>query len=260
MGAVMNRSSAESAVAFIGAGSVCTDWAQLEPAEVWLIGVPDDHIASVSGRLLGTGRVRETDVVVHLSGALAAQVMHVDGQGNARLASLHPLKSIPDADRAWQSFAGTWCGIEGDPAAIEVLDSAVRAIGGKPFRLSADAKMLYHAANAMLSNLLIALLASGVDCHERAGIQSSDALEMVAPLMRETLENGLSMGPESALTGPLVRGDVSIVRAHLGVLDEQAASIYRALARKALALAEQRGQLEPAVLEQLGQLLAERTL
>ena len=53
---------------------------------------------------------------------------------------------------------------------------------------------------------------------------------MLAPLLRTTLANLLERGPAQALTGPVARGDVGTVRAHLRLLDGQAprlAAAYR---------------------------------
>jgi predicted short-subunit dehydrogenase-like oxidoreductase (DUF2520 family) len=42
-----------------------------------------------------------------------------------------------------------------------------------------------------------------------------EGLRVLAPLVRTTTANLLTLGPERALTGPVARGDVSTVRAHL---------------------------------------------
>ena len=95
----------------------------------------------------------------------------------------------------------------------------------------------------MLCNYLLALLDAGLLCYDQAGIDPGLALEMVAPLMRETLENGLSAGPDKAMTGPLIRGDLDTVRVHLEQLPDAAADIYRALGRHVLRMAESSDRL-----------------
>ena len=62
---------------------------------------------------------------------------------------------------------------------------------------------------------------------------------MLAPLVKTTVGNLDTRGPAGALTGPVARGDVATVRAHLRLLDREAprvASAYRALSLEALAL------------------------
>ena len=62
--------------------------------------------------------------------------------------------------------------------------------------------------------------------------------------MRTTLDNLLAGGdPAHALTGPVARGDVGTVRAHLRLLDRESprlARTYRALSLEALTLAAPR--------------------
>jgi len=48
-----------------------------------------------------------------------------------------------------------------------------------------------------------------VQSYGRAGITPDVALQMMAPLVRETVENVFRMGPEAALTGPVARGDMA---------------------------------------------------
>jgi predicted short-subunit dehydrogenase-like oxidoreductase (DUF2520 family) len=62
------------------------------------------------------------------------------------------------------------------------------------------------------------------------GIDDADLL--LRPLLEAALENALQRG-DRALTGPIARGDVGTVAAHLQALDGQPADVrhaYRALA------------------------------
>jgi predicted short-subunit dehydrogenase-like oxidoreductase (DUF2520 family) len=49
------------------------------------------------------------------------------------------------------------------------------------------------------------------------------------------------VGTASALTGPLRRGDVQTIRAHLAALGPEDRQLYRAVGRAALALAREAG-------------------
>ena len=71
-----------------------------------------------------------------------------------------------------------------------------------------------------------------------------DGLDHLAPLLNTTLKNLLGSGdPARALTGPVARGDVGTVRAHLRLLDRESprlARTYRSLSLEALTLAAPR--------------------
>jgi predicted short-subunit dehydrogenase-like oxidoreductase (DUF2520 family) len=56
------------------------------------------------------------------------------------------------------------------------------------------------------------------------------------PIIRQTIANYEALGPAGAFSGPIVRGDVEIVRKHLEVSGKvpEAGDVYLALARAAL--------------------------
>jgi predicted short-subunit dehydrogenase-like oxidoreductase (DUF2520 family) len=61
----------------------------------------------------------------------------------------------------------------------------------------------------------------------------------------------------TALTGPLRRGDVRTIRAHLAVLSGADARLYRVLGLEALRLARQAG-LPPELADRMAEALRER--
>jgi predicted short-subunit dehydrogenase-like oxidoreductase (DUF2520 family) len=86
------------------------------------------------------------------------------------------------------------------------------------------------------SNHVVALLGQ-VERMARAAEVPFDAF---APLVLASVENAFSLRPERALTGPVARGDLATVRAHLETLDPGERDAYRALAREAARLAGRR--------------------
>ncbi|RBH50898.1 DUF2520 domain-containing protein, partial [Pseudomonas sp. MWU13-2860] len=75
--------------------------------------------------------------------------------------------------------------------------------------------------------------------------QGGVPVELLTPLlsglMRQTLENALALGPQAALTGPIVRGDASTVALHLQAMDDAGLrAAYQALGRQTAALAGER--------------------
>jgi predicted short-subunit dehydrogenase-like oxidoreductase (DUF2520 family) len=242
---VLNRSmaSARSAAEFMGQGEATDSWSELRAADAWMIGSNDRSIKTLAEQLAQAKLVAGGQLVFHLSGALCADELAALGRQGAVLASLHPLKSFPDPLIDYQSFAGTYCALEGDERVCQRLERALQGIAARPFKLDAQQKLAYHAANTILSNYLLALLDVGLGCYREAGIEHEQAMEMVAPLMQQTLANGMALGPERALTGPLARGDKEIVRQHLSQLPDFAQEIYRSLGLHALQMAHQSGRL-----------------
>jgi predicted short-subunit dehydrogenase-like oxidoreductase (DUF2520 family) len=243
---LVNRSpeSAAGASKFIGAGRPISRLAEMRPADLYLIACADDGIAACAADLAATGLVREGAIVFHLSGALPSSVLAPLAAAGAALASVHPVKSFADPLDSVASFAGTWCGIEGDPAAVTCLSAAFCAIGGKIFSVDPRFKTLYHVGSVLVCNYLTALVETGVRAYQKGGLPPQTALEVMEPLVRGTLDNIFRVGTVQALTGPIARGDCATVTKQLAALDEwdsETALIYRALGRVAIDLSGRRG-------------------
>jgi predicted short-subunit dehydrogenase-like oxidoreductase (DUF2520 family) len=246
IGDILTRSldSAQSAAGFIGAGRPLSGIDEMRPADLHILAAADDGIADCASRLAASGLVGPGTVVCHLSGALPSSVLAPLAELGALTASVHPVKSFAIPLDSVQSFTGTWCGIEGDPAAVACLSAAFCTIGGKIFPVDARFKTIYHAGSVLVCNYLTALVESGVRAYCKGGLSEEIALEVMEPLVRGTLDNIFRTGTVQSLTGPLSRGDVAVVSRQLDALDAwdgDVALIYRALGRVALDLSAQRG-------------------
>jgi predicted short-subunit dehydrogenase-like oxidoreductase (DUF2520 family) len=182
-------------------------------AELVLLCVPDRAIAEVAAG------IQPGSWVAHVSGAtpLAALDPH------ARRFSLHPLQTFT-LDRGPEQIDGAWAAVTAETdEARRLARELATTLGLKPFDLDDDARLLYHAGAAIASNYLVTLYRSASRLFEDAGAPA----EALVPLMTRTIENGFQ------LTGPIARGDWSVVEAHIDALHEARPEIepmYRALA------------------------------
>jgi len=78
----------------------------------------------------------------------------------------------------------------------------------------------------------------------------------VHSLMEAAISNTADKDPESALTGPVIRGDAETVRSHLQALryNPEARALYRRLSFAALEIANRRGT-DPEKLAEIQRLL-----
>lgn len=241
IGDVMARSAqrAQEAVAFIGAGRPVHDAGALRAAQAWMLAVPDDQIAPVCAQLDALGLLAGA-VVFHCSGAKTSGELPARG---ASVASVHPVRSFADPATVAASFAGTFCGIEGDERALALLAPAFEAAGARLVPIDAHAKTVYHAASVFASNYLVTVLDAALRAYQAAGIAPEVARELARPLASETLANVLRMGPEQALSGPIARGDMATVARQQQAVsgwDAPTGELYRALAEATVALARRR--------------------
>jgi predicted short-subunit dehydrogenase-like oxidoreductase (DUF2520 family) len=239
---VANRSaaSAESAVAFIGAGHAVEPGAGLRAADVWMIGAADDQIAACCERIAATGLLHAATVVFHCSGALSSAELNAAAQCGAATASVHPVASFAEPQQMLTRFDGTYCCIEGSAHAQKVLNDAFTGVGARMLYIDAASKIVYHAGAVFASNYLVTLLDVALQVFVDSGLPRAAALELMRPLVQGSVDNVFSMGAASALTGPVARGDMALVQqqhAALAALDPALAGLYRELALAAAKLA-----------------------
>lgn len=191
-----------------------------------LLCVPDDEIAAVVSRIADSGSVPA--VIGHTSGATGLEALvAVDCPGGAF--SLHPLQTVPDPATdlvgAPAAIAGTGQG------AIAVARELTERLGMVPFEVEEEARALYHAAASIASNFLVTLEQEAAELMARSGVE--EPREILAPLVRRSLENWVERGPE-ALTGPVARGDSETVERHRAAIAERAPDLlelYEVMAR-----------------------------
>jgi predicted short-subunit dehydrogenase-like oxidoreductase (DUF2520 family) len=253
IGDVLDRTPAlaADAVAFIGSGRAIGALAEMRRAAVWMLTPPDDQIDACGQALAASGRLEAGNVVFHCSGATPSRELKAVLPANVATASIHPLRTFADPALAAQTFNGTYCAAEGDAAALAVLTPAFETAGARLSRIDPASKTIYHAASVIVCNYLTALMEAGLRSYEKAGLQREEALRMMEPLVRETVDNVFRLGTVDALTGPIARGDhVTVKRqeAALAAWNGNVADLYRDLGRIAVELAQAQGQADPAAL------------
>jgi predicted short-subunit dehydrogenase-like oxidoreductase (DUF2520 family) len=257
---ILNRSagSGQRAADFVGAGRGVAGFHDLVPSDVVMIAASDEAIESCCVGLCETGTLGPGTIVFHCSGSLPSSILSSAKRSGADIASLHPVKSFADPTRSVETFRGTFCALEGDASACRVLGDALTRCGAQTFRVRPDAKPVYHAATVFVCNYLVALMEAGLKCFEQAGLPRETALQVVEPIIRGTLENVLTMGPARALTGPIARGEPSVVQRQVRALsewDERIAQAYRIFGELALELSETQGTADLESLERIREML-----
>ncbi len=132
----------------------------------------------------------------------------------------------------------------GDAPALAWAGRIARAANGRILRIPAERRPLYHAAAVMASNYITALLSAAQTLLIAAEVDAQEALQALGPLAWTSLDNALRQGPTAALTGPIERGDVATMAAHLAALKDFPGPIpglYRAAGLQTLELARGKG-------------------
>ncbi|MBZ5540135.1 MAG: DUF2520 domain-containing protein [Acidobacteriia bacterium] len=256
IGAVVTRSagSARRAVRFIGAGQAYGRLTrQLLGAQLILIAVPDRALADVAGELARIGGEElRGKVVLHTSGALDARVLGAVRACGAAVGSMHPLQTFSGV--GVPPLEGKVFAIEGDAAALRVARQIIRALKGVPVRIPGEKKPLYHAACALAAGHVLAVMEAATQMLLATGMKRREALRALLPLTRQMLENFERLGPATAWTGPLSRGDYGVVAAHAAALREfppAYGAAHEALARLGAAVLARRPEEARAALDRI---------
>ena len=123
------------------------------------------------------------------------------------------------------------------PEALELVEAVVVDLGGRSFTVADADRAAYHAAAAIASNHLVALLGQV----ERVAALAGVPLEAYLDLVRATLDNVAELGPAAALTGPVARGDWATVDRHRRALPPDELMAYDALVASARRLVDDVG-------------------
>ncbi|KAF3999115.1 Rossmann-like and DUF2520 domain-containing protein [Glaciimonas immobilis] len=242
---VLNRShdSARAACAFMGAGNAIANYAALRNADIYLLAVSDDQIIACCTALAATGKLSARSIVFHCSGALSSLALSSASAQGASVASIHPIRSFADPQAVAGDFAGTYCGSEGDAAALAMLIPAFDTIGAHCVTIARENKTVYHAAAVFASNYLVTLIDVARQAYMEAGLPAEIALRLIEPLLSESAANAFRLGPATALTGPIARGDMETVKRQYDAVQSwnpDVATLYHAFEGLTLKLAQQK--------------------
>ncbi|MEC5191194.1 MULTISPECIES: Rossmann-like and DUF2520 domain-containing protein [unclassified Arthrobacter] len=231
----------------------------VERAELVLLAVPDDALGPLVEGLAKLGAWQPGQLVAHTSGRFGVGILHPVRAAGAIPLALHPAMTFTGMSLDLTRLLDCTFGVTADAAMLPIAQALVVEMGAEPVAIAEADRTLYHAALAHGSNHLVTLVAQASQLLREVGVESPE--RMLGPLLRATLENALASG-ESALTGPVARGDVGTLAAHAESLREHDAGsggdileAYLAMARATARRAGRRGLLKREQLDGVNQAL-----
>jgi predicted short-subunit dehydrogenase-like oxidoreductase (DUF2520 family) len=181
--------------------------------DVLLLTVPDDMLGNVVSMLAASGAIREGQYVAHTSGRHGLAVLEPARALGAHVLALHPAMTFTGTEVDLPRLSGCSFGVTAvDPDAVVMARRFVEDLEGSLVWVPEEKRALYHAGLAHGANHLVTLVTQAMELVRESG--AVDPAATLRPLLTAALENALTMG-DDALTGPIVRGDVETVRAHL---------------------------------------------
>ncbi|MCW2857070.1 MAG: hypothetical protein JWR52_2685 [Marmoricola sp.] len=213
--------------------------------DLLLLTVPDDMLENVVTTMVGAGAIREGQYVCHTSGRHGLAVLDIAASVGARPIAMHPAMTFTGTAVDLERLRGCVFGTTVGPEDRGVAEGLIADLGGVAMWVAEDKRALYHAGLAHGANHLVTLVAQAMELLAASG--ADDPAATLRPLLSAALDNALVAG-DAALTGPIVRGDVNTVRAHLAAIGETAPATipsYVAMAKATADRAVLDGRLMP---------------
>jgi predicted short-subunit dehydrogenase-like oxidoreductase (DUF2520 family) len=200
----------------LDSSKITNDWNALAEADLYIIAVSDDAIASVSAQLPFENRL-----VVHTSGS--APLTSLDDKN--RKGVFYPLQTFTKG-KAVDFKIIPFCletQFEND---YMLLEKVAQSISNSVFTIDSHQRKALHVAAVFVNNFTNYLYQLGNDiCQE-----NHVPFDILKPLILETAEKLLTLSPKDAQTGPAKRNDVSTIAAHESFLsNENQSTIYKIL-------------------------------
>jgi predicted short-subunit dehydrogenase-like oxidoreductase (DUF2520 family) len=198
--------------------------------------------------------------VVHCSGADSTQTLEPARKAGAGVGVIHPLQTFASGGEAVENIPGSTFALEADEPLLSLLKQIATDLEGHWIVLSAEEKVVYHAAAVIACNYLVTLVKLATDLWQTFDVPTEQAVQALLPLVRGTIHNIETVGIPRCLTGPIARGDSGTVRKHIDALEMVAPAIlpaYRELGLQTIPIALAKGKIDRNRARELEELISQ---
>ncbi|MFM8913704.1 MAG: Rossmann-like and DUF2520 domain-containing protein [Flammeovirgaceae bacterium] len=195
------------------------------PSTAFILAVSDDAIGSISQEII----LPDDALLVHTSGSQSIDELQY--AATPHLGVLYPLQTFSKNKRA--DFKTMPIFLESNTEEAEkLLFELARALSQQVTKITSQERRALHVAAVFASNFTNHMLAISSSILQ----QNSIDFAFLKPLILETIQKSLAIGPSQAQTGPASRGDLQILDKHMEFLQEDAAvaEIYRVVSQHIL--------------------------
>lgn len=187
-------------------------------SSIFILAVRDEAIAQVAREII----LPDDAVLIHTSGSIS--VSELQYAATSHLGVLYALQTFTKERKVDFSNVPLFIETLTDEAA-EVVQALAKSISKQVRKITSEERKALHVAAVFASNFANHMLTLA----EQIMKQNSLDYNWLKPLISETIQKSLSIGPQQAQTGPAKRGDLEILDNHLQFLneDEKLTEIYR---------------------------------
>lgn len=204
---------AERLAAEVGAEPLSDVCALATDADFYIISTVDSAVADVASVM-----PRVQGVVVHTSGSVPMDVL---ASASDRVGVMYPLQSF-SRDRELDLSHVPFFNEASDDSVLHAVDGVAALMSDSVHHADSSTRPYLHVAGVLGSNFPNFLLGCAADVLARGGY----TIDVLRPLLEETVDKVFSLGPEASQTGPARRGDRETIQCHEALLPPDVATIY----------------------------------
>lgn len=192
-------------------------------SNLFVICVSDSAIRDVVTEII----LPEDSILVHTSGSMPLSLL--DLAASSATGVIYPLQTFSKHKKV--EFRNVPFFIESNDPETEILLMGIaKALSVNVRKITSDERQALHVAAVFASNFSNYMLTLSKDILQ----ENSMDFDLVKPLIQETIQKVLTIGPELAQTGPAMRGDLETLDQHLEALKdkEHLLSVYKLLSQQ----------------------------
>jgi len=175
-----------------------------------LIAVSDDVIGKLSERI-EIKPLKQT-IIVHTSGSVPSTVLNK----HKSYGVFYPFQSMTTGHTV--NFKEVPILIDAqDQLVLDQLNELANSISNTVHKVSDDQRKIIHLSGVFANNFTNHLISLAKGILE----QNKLPFDVIKPLIKNTLQKVLEVGPYEAQTGPAVRGDDKIIERHMELLESE---------------------------------------
>ena len=191
-------------------------------SSVFIIATSDDAIEEVATEII----LPDEAFLLHTSGSQTLRVLEFAAIDN--IGSFYPLQTFSKNKRI--DFKAVPIFLESNNEDTEkTMIALANAISNQVHKIGSEERKALHIAAVFASNFVNHMLTLSKDILQK----NSLSFDLLKPLINETINKSLTLGPENAQTGPAMRSDLKILDRHVEFLqnDENLAAIYKLISQ-----------------------------
>jgi predicted short-subunit dehydrogenase-like oxidoreductase (DUF2520 family) len=200
----------------IDSNKITDDINKLAEADLYIIAVSDDAIATISSQFPFRNRL-----VVHTSGSVSINSL----ENRNRKGVFYPLQTF-SKNKAVDFSSIPICLESENETDFELLEIVAKSISKNIHKINGEQRKSLHLSAVFVNNFVNHLYQIG----NEICIENEVSFDVLKPLILETANKVLTLSPKEAQTGPAIRNDIKTIETHLDFLkNKNQSKIYKIL-------------------------------